>query len=103
MAVMIHMFMDSDHLERDRCESCVFMVATENGPLSMCVHNARRDRYIFEPAKVETREGFRWWSAATGQLTAASSEVEPGEIPFKRMKGRMRATVSAERSMQNNR
>jgi pyruvate-formate lyase-activating enzyme len=102
MAVMIHNFMDSERLERDRCESCVFMVATEEGPLSMCVHNARRDHHIFVPAKIETPDGLLWWSAATGQRTAAPDRGTPGEVPFKRQKGRMRAASCVARSRQNN-
>ncbi len=103
MAVMIHNFMDAERLERDRCESCVFMVVTENGPLSMCVHNARRDHHIFAPAKIETRDRIRWWSAATGQLTVAPDRGEPGEMPLKHLKGRMRAAAFAARSRLNNR
>lgn len=98
MAVMIHNFMDAERLERDRCESCVFMVVTENGPLSMCVHNARRDHHIFAPAKIETRDRKWWWSAATGKLTAAPDRGEPGELPFKHLKGRMRAAAFAARA-----
>ena len=103
MAVMIHNFMDAERLERDRCETCVFMVATEDGPLSMCVHNARRDHHIFAPAKIVARDGLRWGSAATGQLTTAPDRGEPGEIPFKRLKGRMRAAAFATRSRQHTR
>ena len=98
MAVMIHSFMDAERLERSRCESCVFMVATENGPLSMCVHNARRDHHVFASAKIETRNGIRWWSAATGQTTTAPDRRKLGEIPFKHLKGRRRAAASAARS-----
>ena len=89
-------------MERDPCESCVFMVATENGPLSMCVHNAQRDHHIFAPAKIETPDGLWWWSAATGQLTTAPVRGEPGEMPFKRLEGRMRAAACAAGSRQNN-
>ncbi len=46
----IHDFMDSARIERERCESCVFMVATPGGPMSMCVHNARQVRPVAVPA-----------------------------------------------------
>jgi len=98
MAVMIHSFMDAEHLEQDRCESCVFMVATNDGPLSMCVHNARRDHHIFAPVKISAKNGDSWWDAATGKRTAASVRETFGEIPFKRLKGRMRAEAHAVRS-----
>ena len=96
MALVIHNFMDAEGLERDRCESCVFMVATENGPLSMCVHNARRDHHILTPARVETPRGTRWWNAATGELSNTPQSNEFGAVPFKHLMGRMRAAASAE-------
>jgi len=46
LAFFLHNFMDANNLDAARCESCVFMVATANGPLSMCAHNARRDTFI---------------------------------------------------------
>ena len=100
MGVMIHSFMDAEQLEQDRCESCVFMVATNDGPLSMCVHNARRDDHIFAPVKISAKNGGTWWDAATGQMTSASARGTFGEIPFKRLKGRMRAEAQAARSGQ---
>jgi hypothetical protein len=98
MAVLIHNFMDAKNLQTDRCEACVFMVATEGGPLSMCVHNAKRDHYIFEPARIETQGGSYWWSAATGRTTQEPDWNGVGDMPFKRLKGRMRAATDARRS-----
>jgi hypothetical protein len=46
LTFVIHNFMDAARLERDRVHACVFMVATADGPMSMCLHNAKRDRYI---------------------------------------------------------
>ncbi len=46
LSFVIHNFMDASRLERDRIQACVFMVATAEGPMSMCLHNAKRDRYI---------------------------------------------------------
>ncbi|MGR3344393.1 MAG: radical SAM protein [Paracoccaceae bacterium] len=100
MAVMIHSFMDAEQLERDRCETCVFMVATNDGPLSMCVHNARRDHHIFAPVKISAKNGDSWWDAATGKKTSAPGQHSFGEIPFKLLKGRMRAEALAMRSRQ---
>jgi len=102
MAVLVHNFMDAENLQQDRCETCVFMVATENGPLSMCVHNARRDQYVFEPARIQTPQGTQWWSAATGQITSEPKHQVVGEMPFKRLKGRMRAAAEATRTKRKN-
>ncbi len=98
LSVHVHNFMDASRLERDRCDSCVFMVATEDGPLSMCVHNARRDHHLLAPARVETADGIRWWSAATGRLTETPEAAEIPEIPAKRRKGRLRAATLPARS-----
>ncbi|MEO0821862.1 MAG: radical SAM protein, partial [Pseudomonadota bacterium] len=107
IAVLVHNFMDASALERDRCEACVFKVATEEGPLSMCVHNARRDHHLFTPARLETAEGPRWWSAATGRVSAEPAPEMPPALPpdmppaaaeLKRLKGRARAAALAARA-----
>ena len=52
----IHDFMDSARLERERCESCIFMVATPGGPMSMCVHNAKEVRPVALPVPSPVHE-----------------------------------------------
>ncbi|MGF1447210.1 MAG: radical SAM protein [Pikeienuella sp.] len=89
LSVFIHNFMDADDLDRDRCAACVFMVATEDGPLSMCVHNAARDAHIFAPARLAGQAG--WWSAATGEVTDIPVAAEPAPLPAKKLKGRAAA------------
>ncbi len=94
MSILVHNFMDASKLEKSRCESCVFMVATENGPLSMCVHNAERDSHIFAPMRIETELGPRWWNAETGEMSEkpdAPVNIANEIIPRKRLKGRMKA------------
>ncbi len=94
MSILVHNFMDASKLEKSRCESCVFMVATENGPLSMCVHNAERDSHIFAPMRIETESGPRWWNAETGEMSQRPDtpvNVAHEIIPRKRLKGRMKA------------
>lgn len=46
----IHDFMDAGCLERERIDCCSFLVATRDGPISMCVHNAKRDDFILDVA-----------------------------------------------------
>lgn len=93
IALLVHNFMDAASLDRARCECCVFAVATEAGPLPMCVHNARRDRHVFAPARIDGPDGPRWWSAATGALSPEPELVlpDPEAAPLKRLKGRSRA------------
>jgi hypothetical protein len=42
-------FQDADALDMDRIHNCSFMVATRDGAVSMCEHNANRDDYIIPP------------------------------------------------------
>lgn len=97
LSFLIHNFMDSGALDPERCAACVFMVATEEGPVSMCVHNAERDRHVFAPARLPEALGSDatgaegpplWWSAATGEVTAAPDHAAPAPIAAKRRKGR---------------
>ncbi|WP_170326365.1 radical SAM protein [Ruegeria arenilitoris] len=92
--VFIHNFMAADALEDDRCASCVFMVVTANGPLSMCVHNAQRDQHLASPDRIDGPTGPRWWNAAVPRLSACSDLPDlndPTLAPLKRLKGQMRA------------
>ena len=93
-SVFIHNFMAADALEGDRCASCVFMVATANGPLSMCVHNAQRDQHLAVPDQIEDAQGMRWWNAATRDLSSSPDLPDlsdPALAPIKRLKGQLRA------------
>ena len=36
-----------------------FKVMTRDGPLSMCLHNAKRDSYILQPIRIPTWAGDR--------------------------------------------
>ncbi len=39
-------FQDAERLDAERIHNCSFMVATRDGAVSMCEHNARRDDYV---------------------------------------------------------
>jgi len=92
------LFPDAERLERDRCESCVFMTMTRDGPISMCVHNARRDDFILQPVQVTTGNGTRLWDPLEGQRSGFAKLPEPQSHGLKRVKGRTRATLLAERA-----
>ncbi|MFQ5534834.1 MAG: radical SAM protein [Sphingomonadales bacterium] len=80
LSFFVHNFMDAAKLERSRCESCVFMAATGEGLISMCVHNAKRDQFILRSGRVKTPDG-------------------PAPIlPLKRLKGRARAAALAQKT-----
>jgi hypothetical protein len=57
LSFFIHNFMDADNLVCERIDTCSFMVMTEEGPMSMCAHNARRDEFITRPMTVKTDKG----------------------------------------------
>ncbi len=84
----IHNFMHADQLQKDRCESCVFMTMTRDGPVSMCVHNAKRDAFILQ--KVKDDAGQSW--SPLGHKSVGRDRLDPKALPLKRLKGRHRAT-----------
>jgi 7,8-dihydro-6-hydroxymethylpterin dimethyltransferase len=57
LCFFIHNFMDAKNLDQDRIDACSFMVQTPDGPISMCAHNADRDRYILRPIEVREKDG----------------------------------------------
>ena len=99
LSFFIHNFMDAQTLEEDRCASCVFMVATPDGPISMCVHNAKRDHYVLAP--VDRRDGTVWDPLSGKERpvfhVVASEDVGLEGLPLKRLKGRWRARHLAAR------
>ncbi len=63
-------FMDASRLEVDRVHACSFMVITPQGPMSMCLHNAKRDAYILQPLKIEGQTG-KVWNPLSGKMEPA--------------------------------
>ena len=53
-------FMDASQLEKDRVHACSFMVMTGDGPISMCLHNAKRAEFILKPIEVASNPGMQW-------------------------------------------
>ena len=96
LTFFIHNFMDACHLEHDRLKACIFMVATQDGPLSMCLHNAKRDEYILKPIIVNAGEGIKLWQPLTGKTLSAADggntyHIDPKIYPIKYLRGRTRA------------
>ena len=100
ISFVIHNFMHSGALEPDRVEGCVFKVMTADGPLSMCLHNARRDSFILQPIAVRTPEGKKYWQPLTGVMTRnpeVPADVKPERHGLKRLKGLARQRLLARR------
>ena len=66
ISFFVHNFMDAARLEKERCDACSFMVMTPDGPISMCIHNAKRDNYLLVPAKVTRHNTILYFNPATG-------------------------------------
>lgn len=49
LTFVTHNFMDACQLDPERIDACAFMAITQEGPLSMCAYNARRDSYLLQP------------------------------------------------------
>ncbi len=76
ISFFVHNFMDAQQLEKQRCEACSFMVMTPEGPMSMCVHNAKRDEYLLVAAPVRHENTMKFFNPVTGQLDSTM----PGKI-----------------------
>ena len=97
LSFVIHDFMDDEALDRERIHACVFKVMTGEGPVSMCLHNARRDDYILAPVKL----GDRFWQPLTGETLPRPADgpvPDPLTYPIKRLKGRTRRVIARSRA-----
>lgn len=102
LSFFVHNFMDACHLEKDRIDSCSFMVQTHEGPISMCLHNAKRDEYILKSFAVkEASSGqvkiYKPLGDAVGEIDPAQiNKVEISQLNLKKsqLKGRVRKQPS---------
>ena len=92
ISFFVHNFMDACNLDRERIDACAFMVATADGPVSMCQHNAERDQYILKPF-VASR-GYGYWNPVTGRIEVTPSELALVRLGPKSFKGRDRTPGS---------
>jgi 7,8-dihydro-6-hydroxymethylpterin dimethyltransferase len=93
ISFFIHNFMDASSLARDRLETCVFMAATQVGPMPMCEFNAIRDQVLLRP--ITLASGEQWhpirsdYYAVSAQKNTAPEAVAR-VYPIKFLKGRSR-------------
>lgn len=88
LSFLIHGFMDPGAIEQERIDACVFKTMTSDGPVSMCLHNARRDSFILQPIRIRTATGDRLWQPLGGI---------PLPRGLKHAKGRSRREIAAQR------
>jgi 7,8-dihydro-6-hydroxymethylpterin dimethyltransferase len=105
ISYFIHNFMDASALEQERLDTCVFMAATQVGPVPMCEYNANRDAYLLRP--LQMKDGTQWQPVAgrtdapMAMLAAAKSAPQVSKIyPIKFLKGRARDVAYAARTQQ---
>jgi 7,8-dihydro-6-hydroxymethylpterin dimethyltransferase len=97
ISFFVHNFMDSSQLEKDRCDACSFMVMTPEGPMSMCVHNAKRDDYLLVAAKVQRENKIMFFNPVSGQLQDNKPERIEVTLNRKNARGRAKDTVEVGR------
>jgi hypothetical protein len=96
LSFFIHDFMDACQLEKARIDACVFAAATHIGPISMCLHNAKRDVLILHPVKLDTTEVTGYWNPLSGAITPAPVVLHgPIALRPKLTKGRIKSALVA--------
>ena len=99
MSFFMHNFMDDSALDSERITACAFKVMTEQGPMSMCLYNAKRDNYLLQPTRIKTEQGISFWQPLTGAITDKLKTVEeivtPIKHPIKNLKGKSRQRALA--------
>lgn len=72
MTFFVHSFMDAAALDPERIRNCSFMVMTEEGPVSMCEVNSRRDDFILARVRLPGHPGNpRFFQPQTGRIEPA--------------------------------
>jgi 7,8-dihydro-6-hydroxymethylpterin dimethyltransferase len=96
LSFVIHSFMDACRLERDRVDACAFMAMTQRGPISMCLHNAKRDAFILAPVRLSGPLGDRFWNPVSGELMENSADMHrPTDLGRKAEKERRKRAAAA--------
>ena len=97
LSFVIHDFMDACRLERERIDACAFMAMTQGGPISMCLHNAKRDAFILAPIRLGGR---RFWDPISGASMEDSSGIRrPRDVERRPARGRGKAAAAATASV----
>ena len=95
LTFFVHNFMDAQHLESDRIDACAFMVATHEGPMSMCLHNAQRDHYVLKALPMTFGGVQKYWNPLTGKLEAREAKIVNVQHTRKTARGRVKQAMHA--------
>ena len=85
--------MDASALECERVPACSFMVMTAEGPLSMCVHNAKRDAFLLRPLAIKHAGEQLWWDPVSGRSSEQPPTARAPQLSRKNARGRARAAL----------
>jgi hypothetical protein len=95
LSFFVHNFMDACQLDAERIAACSFMVMTPAGPLSMCMHNAKRDDYLLVPAQIHTENRAMYWNPVTGAFENRKPERIEVTLTRKNARGRAKPKLQA--------
>jgi uncharacterized radical SAM superfamily Fe-S cluster-containing enzyme len=96
LTFFVHNFMDAHHLEGERIDACAFMVATHDGPMSMCLHNAQRDHYVLKALPMTIAGVQKYWNPLTGKLEAREAKIINVQHTRKTARGRVKQAIESE-------
>ncbi|MEQ1515499.1 MAG: hypothetical protein ABL931_03315, partial [Usitatibacteraceae bacterium] len=94
ISYFVHNFMDSKSLDKERCDACSFLVLTPEGPISMCVHNAKRDDYLLVAARVKHENRMMYFNPATGKFEDRMPDRIAITLTRKNARGRAKVGVA---------
>ena len=80
LSFFIHNFMNACELDPERIRACVFMAATRDGPVSMCLFNAHRDTSILRPVRLQKDNGEWFWNPLSGEVAKGEPMIRPPYI-----------------------
>lgn len=95
LSFFIHDFMDACDLAHERIAACAFMVASADGPISMCLHNAERDAHLLTPARIDDTHAVRWWNPVSGRLQDKPLPPRAPVLTRKTARGRAKIRIEA--------
>jgi len=97
LSFVTHNFMHSHALDPQRLKACIFTTMTAQGPISMCMHNAKRDAFILAPVKLNNGHYWQPLDGSEGPLQVNISALDPYRHGLKRSKGRTRKALLDQR------
>lgn len=77
LTFFIQNFQPAEALDPERIRNCSFMVMTDDGPVSMCEHNARREEIILKPLALGHGADAPLWDPRSGRVLEGALPVHP--------------------------